>query len=86
MTRIVCPGCGQTNELDEWQCEDGPCRDGQWYCAGCITQNRCGCARAGHDPSSEATRSRIRDVTEPGKAIMIVGVPHIPKQRGSGSR
>jgi hypothetical protein len=31
--------------LEDWQIEDGPCRDGQLYCPDCITYDRCGCVK-----------------------------------------
>lgn len=38
--KFVCPGCNKTIGLVDWQEEDGPCADGNYYCL----SSECKCA------------------------------------------
>lgn len=40
---FTCPGCGRESETEGWQIEDGPCKDGRFYCVPCLTKGPCGC-------------------------------------------
>ena len=42
-TEIVCPGCGETFIVEIWRPNDLLCCDGQLYCVGCLTDDKCGC-------------------------------------------
>ncbi len=38
-----CSGCSITAPFESWRDSDGPCRDGLFYCTGCLTDGKCGC-------------------------------------------
>ena len=42
-----CPGCRITAPYESWRKSDGPCRDGLYYCTGCLGDGKCGCL---HNP------------------------------------
>ena len=40
---LTCPGCGHVWREEVWRASDGPCADGQFYCTGCLQDDKCGC-------------------------------------------
>ena len=41
--KFICP-CGEEEEAEPWRLNDGPCRDGEFYCIDCLLYSvGCGC-------------------------------------------